>query len=381
MEDWLHARHDVVAVRRREDISAIDVDYTDGGGARGSFVRSLRDRIFVIHESTSQPIGFALHIVHAIRGRIRLRIDGATDEAMGRLAAWIAEHPGVLRATASPASASILVAFDPAITSDQKIAAAVRLSHEKEWPRVPVAPPRGNWPVAAMNTAVFAASLTGFVPPPAMGLAVAATAIPAARRMFAALGEQRLSVDVLDLAAIGISLGMGRPVTASFITWLLGIGDLVLAHTADSARAAIGKLMHLDATEAFRLRGDVVERIAVKKIAVGDRLIVEAGGRIAADGIVESGIASVDEKALTGESVPRERKSGDRVLSATVVVDGQLIVRVDRVGTDTTALKIVAILEGAGAKPMTLQRRSRGSCKQAGTISQPPFASWLSSDE
>ena len=67
-------------------------------------------------------------------------------------------------------------------------------------------------------------------------------------------------------------------------------------------------------------------------------------------------MASVDEKALTGESVPKERRPGDHVLAATVVVDGQIVVLVERTGTDTTAAKIVQILEGAGAKPMTLQR-------------------------
>ena len=94
----------------------------------------------------------------------------------------------------------------------------------------------------------------------------------------------------------------------------------------------------------------------MKRLSVGDRIVVEAGGRVAADGIVDRGMALVDEKALTGESVPCERRPGDRVLAASVVVEGQLVITVDRVGTDTTAAKIVQILEGAGAKPMSLQR-------------------------
>ena len=75
------------------------------------------------------------------------------------------------------------------------------------------------------------------LPLPVAAAAVALTAIPSARRALTALGEQRLSVDLLDVAAIGISLGTGQPATAAFITWLLGVGDLVLGATT-TARAA-----------------------------------------------------------------------------------------------------------------------------------------------
>ena len=80
---------------------------------------------------------------------------------------------------------------------------------------------------------------------------------------------------------------------------------------------------------------------------MGDRIIIEAGQSIAGDGTVVSGLATVDEKALTGESDPKTRNPGDRVLAATVVAEGQIVVRVDRAGGDTTASKIVKILGGA----------------------------------
>jgi cation transport ATPase len=100
--------------------------------------------------------------------------------------------------------------------------------------------------------------------------------------------------------------------------------------------------------------------------------VVEAGGRVAADGVVVRGIASVDEKALTGESPRESDEVGDRVLAATVVVEGQIVIEVERTGTDTTAAKIVQILEGAGAKPMTLQRETE---KIADRLVSPPSAS------
>ncbi|MEO7113186.1 MAG: heavy metal translocating P-type ATPase, partial [Polyangiaceae bacterium] len=125
-------------------------------------------------------------------------------------------------------------------------------------------------------------------------------------------------------------------------------------------------------TDAWRLvEGGDVERVDVKKLAVGDRIVIDSGGRVAADGIILRGSASLDEKALTGESLPHDKHEGDRVLAATVVVDGQIVVEIERAGGDTTAAKIVQILEGAGSKPMTLQRETE---KIADRLVLPTFA-------
>ena len=350
---WLSDRPEVLHVTPTH-AGAMDVRFKDSEGAAGAFARSLKDRIFMIHRPLADTL--SVSVVHSLSGRARLRVTGANDEKIERLAAWLATLQGIVRASPSPPSQSILVQFEPHATSVASIVAAVRASDPNEWPEVSQSPRPTGWRTATLNTVVLAATASGLAPPSAVAAAVALTAIPSGRRALQALREGRLSVDVLDLAAIAISLGTGQAVTAALITWLLGIGDLVLERTGDRARSAISKLMDLEATEAFRIRGDHVERVSVKRITVGDRLVVEAGGRIAADGFVASGLAMVDEKALTGESFPREKRPGDRVLAATVVVEGQLVVEVERTGADTTAMKIVQILEGAGKKPMTLQR-------------------------
>jgi Cu2+-exporting ATPase len=212
------------------------------------------------------------------------------------------------------------------------------------------------WRLVALNTAVLAAALSQALEPPLLLLAVASTALPSAGRATKALAERRLTVDVLDLAAIVTALATGRFATASFMTWLLGVGDLLLDRTGDRARAAIGSLMQLEVADAWRLEGGHPHRVPARTVAVGDRIVVYPGERVAADGVVVEGEASVDEKALTGESVLRARVPGDRVLAATVVVDGRIVVDVDRIGTDTAAARIVSIVQGAGSKPMALQR-------------------------
>src|SRR5262249_36162628 len=155
-----------------------------------------------------------------------------------------------------------------------------RESSPELWPPGLATPSGPSYRALLFNTAVFAATLSGAAPPPIMATAVALTAIPSARRAMVALRERRTSVDLLDIAALGISLGTGQPATAALITWLLGVGDVILAHTTDRARGAISKLMKLDAEDAFRVRGDTTERVPVKRLVVGDRIVVDAGGRI-----------------------------------------------------------------------------------------------------
>jgi heavy metal translocating P-type ATPase len=355
---WLAEQDDVVEHTQRADRELIDVRYREAHRGHGAFLRALRDRVFTL---AHPPERHTVEIAHALEGRVRLRVGGLGDDDLVRLAAWLGGRPGVFRASPSPASRSILIIFEPAETGAPALLAAALESTPEDWPAAPPKQAGPEWRTMAFNTAVFAVTVAELAPPVAVGAAIALTAVPSVKRAYLALSERRASVDLLDLAAVGISIGTGQPMTAAFITWLLGVGDIILAHTTDRARQAISKLMQLDADDAWRIKNDArgeTERVSVKRLGVGDRIVVEAGARIAADGIVERGAALVDEKALTGESIPSERKAGDRVLAASVVVEGQLVITVDRVGTDTTAAKIVQILEGAGAKPMSLQRHT-----------------------
>ncbi len=364
--EWLHERPDVIRVEHREKHALLEIEYSEPARPQVSgdpvFVQSLRDRLFTLTQppSAGPP---PVELVHVLEGRARFRVHGAAADAVVRLATLLGDQPGVHRASASPASQSVLVTFDPALTTAEVLHHAALASPAEAWPAAPPAPKKTAWGHAAWNTAVLGATLSGFVPLPALAAAVSLTALPSAKRALRAAQERRLSVDVLDLAAVGISLGTGQPITAAFITWLLGVGDLILEQTQDRARSAISKLMKLDADEAFRVvagedGAEAVVKVAATKLVVGDRIVVEAGCSVAADGVIVRGVASIDEKALTGESIPRERRTGDRVLAATVVLEGQIVVLVDRTGRDTTAAKIVQILEGAGAKPMTLQRET-----------------------
>jgi Cu2+-exporting ATPase len=313
---------------------------------------SLRDRSEAATEDS-----LVIRVVHETRGRVRLRLEGADDGDTAGLAAYLRGTSGVLEAVPALSSGSVVVRFDTRRMSSAAIVGAARGSRRSDWPDTPP-PMASSAPRVAFNSLVLAAAAAGVLPAPLTTAAVAITAIPSARRAIHDLSRGDLTVDTLDVAAVISSLMTSRCTTAAFMTWLLTVGDVLLEHTQGSARRAIASLMQLEVAEAWRMENDGrVERVASRRLARGDRIVVYAGERAPADGTVVGGVAMVDEKALTGESLPRERKLGDRVLAASVVVDGRVELLVSNTGVDTVAARIVSILQGSGSKPMSLQKK------------------------
>ncbi len=128
---------------------------------------------------------------------------------------------------------------------------------------------------------------------------------------------------------------------------------------AGQATEALGKLLP---AMAIRItdRGD--EPVPVADLAPGDRVRVRPGDTVPADGTVLEGHSSVDEAMLTGESLPRERRAGDGLTGGTVNVESPLIMRVDRVGTDTMLSAIQRLLDRAQTeKPRLARMAERGT--------------------
>ena len=363
LADWIRRHDGVHSVVHDSPSGTIVVRYDEKRAAGRFFRGALLDRARATRAMTvREPRPLSVSIAHELPGRVRLRITDAPPEAIDRLAAFIDRLDGVSRARASPGSESILVLFDPGVTSPRTLLDRIEKATPTTWPAAPPAAPRPylEWLKTGFSAAVLAGAITGVVPAPVMLGAVALTAIPPFRRAIRSLASGRVNVDVMDATAITVCLVRAEPITAAIITALLALGDLVLDRTHARARTAISRLMQLDDGEAFVLTTPDAppKRVHPRELAPGMRIVVYPGARVPADGIVVEGSVAVDEKALTGESVPRERVAGDRVMAASVAVHGQAVVEVERAGGDTVAARIVQILEGAGSKPMTLQRNA-----------------------
>ncbi|MEU9692952.1 heavy metal translocating P-type ATPase [Amycolatopsis japonica] len=126
-----------------------------------------------------------------------------------------------------------------------------------------------------------------------------------------------------------------------------------------SRRSAAGLLAALDALAAkdVRVLRDGIERmIPIGELAVGDLFVVKPGEAVAADGVVHNGLSTVDVSAVTGEPVPAEVTTGDRVIGASVNRDGRLFVRATAVGTHTQLAQMTALAERAQARKAAVQR-------------------------
>ncbi|SCZ78295.1 heavy metal translocating P-type ATPase [Acidaminobacter hydrogenoformans] len=137
--------------------------------------------------------------------------------------------------------------------------------------------------------------------------------------------------------------------TAGVIIALIMLGKTLEQRSKGRTSEAIQKLMGLQPKEATVLFPNGPISIPIDEVAVGDLVLVKPGEKIPVDGVIADGVSAVDESMLTGESLPVEKKEGDRVIGASVNKNGALKVMTERVGRDTTLSKIVGLVEQAQA--------------------------------
>ena len=169
--------------------------------------------------------------------------------------------------------------------------------------------------------------------------------------------------------------------SAAMILTLVTLGKFLETRAKGKTGDAIRQLMNLRPKTATVLRDGKETEVPIEQVRVGDTVIVRSGGTIAVDGIVIRGRAAIDQSALTGESLPVEKKIGDAVAAATVNREGYLEFRAEKVGEDTTLSQIIRMVEQAGGSKAPIARLAD---KIAGvfvpvvmTISAAVFAIWM----
>ncbi len=137
-------------------------------------------------------------------------------------------------------------------------------------------------------------------------------------------------------------------VSAIIIAFVL-VGKFLEDYMRANASAAVRKLMDLRPATARVIRDGQEVEISAEDVMVGEIVVVRPGEKIPTDGIVIEGRSAVDEKLVTGESMPVEKRSGDNVISATINKMGTLKYKATQVGADTTLMQIVKMVEEAQA--------------------------------
>src|ERR687896_198491 len=146
--------------------------------------------------------------------------------------------------------------------------------------------------------------------------------------------------------------------TAAIIITLILIGRLLETRTKEKASDAVRKLLDLQPKMAKVIRGKQAEEIEIpiEQVQEGDLIVVRPGERIATDGIVIEGSSSIDESAITGESIPVDKKNGDEVIGATINKSGLLKVKATKIGQDTVLSQIITLVEEARTGKAQMQR-------------------------
>lgn len=149
---------------------------------------------------------------------------------------------------------------------------------------------------------------------------------------------------------------MGEWATALLIVFFMRLADYVEAFTSERARRAVKDLTALAPQIARVLRDGAEVNVPVIQVAVGEIVVVRPGEQIPVDGQVLAGQATVDQAAITGESMPVEVGPGSRVFAATFARLGSLRVRTTQVGADTTFGRVIKLVEEAEANRADVQR-------------------------
>src|SRR3989344_7096569 len=178
-------------------------------------------------------------------------------------------------------------------------------------------------------------------------IAIVAT-LPVIYSAFKAILNKKISVDLLASVALIFSLLSQEWLSAIFINLMLTSARIFMNYNEAKARKNIEGLLKLKPRKVkIKLNDGEIIEIDPKEVKVGDLVVVDLGERIPIDGKVISGVATVDESSLTGESIPVTKEKNNKVFSSTLLLTGNLLVLTEKIGAETTLEKIIKLVEQA----------------------------------
>lgn len=137
--------------------------------------------------------------------------------------------------------------------------------------------------------------------------------------------------------------------SAGTILTLITLGKYLEARSKGKTSEAMNMLMNLAPKTAIVLRNGRETEIPAEEVVIGDILCVRPGQSIPVDGIIIEGSTAIDQSAITGESIPVEKRAGDKIIAATINKTGYIRFRAEKVGEDTTLSQIIRLVEEAGS--------------------------------
>ena len=168
--------------------------------------------------------------------------------------------------------------------------------------------------------------------------------------------ERKVGTEIFVTVATLVAVFSGETVAGAVLMVIILIAEFIAELNTDRARASIKSLIG-SVPQVALLRAEVGERsVPIAELEIGDVVLVRPGEMIPVDGRVVGGQGSVNEAPITGESVPKDKGLDALVFAGTVVDSGALDIRTERLGTDTTFSRIIALVESAEAEAAPVQK-------------------------
>jgi len=177
-----------------------------------------------------------------------------------------------------------------------------------------------------------------------------------AREALPALLRGKFDIDLLMIAAASGAAILGEWAEGAFLLFLFSLGHAGEHYAMDRARNAVGSLGKMMPRTAFVKRGSGLEEVSVDSLVIGEMVLVKPGERVPVDGEIIAGESSIDQSAITGESVPVNRKPGDEVFAGTINQDNALDVRMTRLARDNTLSRVMQLVAEAQHQKSPTQR-------------------------
>lgn len=179
---------------------------------------------------------------------------------------------------------------------------------------------------------------------------------PVFRSVVRAALRRRITSHTLMTVGLLAALAVGQWPTAVLIVFFMRLADYVERFTTERARRALKDLTAMAPQKARVERGGREMEVPASEVQVGEIVVVRPGEKIPVDGVIVSGQATVDQSAVTGESMPVEATEGAKVFAATIASLGTLRVRATHVGPDTTFGRVIKLVEEAESHRADVQR-------------------------
>jgi len=286
----------------------------------------------------------SVELAHSLPGRLRLRYrphpqapaDAGSLEAVAKLL------DGVVSARANAHARSLVIEFDTERTdADTLVASLAGLKLTEATTRKP-ASDDGKAEVAAALAVLLG---TGALPQ-GLKLPVSLTAaLPLLRHAVDDYRQNGVTSHVLEAMAVSISLARSDFTAANTTTFMLALGEYMENSIARRSDDLLKHLLRPTSDHVWVVKDGVEVQIPAADVQVGDHVVVGAGVVIPVDGTVMSGEGTVNEAAMTGESVALVKSRGASVLSGTLIEEGRLTIYAEQVGNRTAAARIADYVE------------------------------------